>query len=283
MEQLDDLEQVQGRCLKARAEHRIGFVPTMGYLHQGHLSLIRQARADCEMVVVSIFVNPLQFEPSEDLACYPRDLKRDSRLCREAGADLLFTTSPEQMYPSGYSTFVVEETLGRRLCGATRPRHFRGVTTVVTKLFNLVTPHVAYFGRKDAQQAAILERMTSDLNFPIQIRVMPIVREADGLALSSRNAYLTPPQRLLALNLIAALKAAGRLFAEGERNSGALVQRIRTVLAPDGETVRIDYVEIVSRADFQPVDTVCAGDLVALAVFVGKTRLIDNMIFGETP
>ncbi len=278
METLDEIQAVQRYCLDARAFRRIGFVPTMGCLHEGHLSLMRRARVDCELVVASIFVNPLQFGPDEDLERYPRDLARDSELCREVGVDLLFSTSPAQMYPEGYSTYVTEDRLGQTLCGADRPGHFRGVTTVVAKLFQLVLPHVAYFGQKDAQQAAIIERMARDLNFPIQIEILPIVREADGLALSSRNRYLSTEARTQALSLIASLRLAAQAFADGQSDARALAQTVRAHI--QGE---IDYVEIVSRQDFQPVETARAGDLLALAVRIGPTRLIDNLILGESP
>jgi pantoate--beta-alanine ligase len=259
----------------------IGFVPTMGFLHEGHLSLMRIARARCDRVVVSIFVNPIQFSEHEDLDCYPRDLASDLTGCARAGVDLVMTSTSEAMYPTGYSTYVSEVTLGESLCGASRPGHFRGVTTVVAKLFNIVQPDLAFFGLKDAQQAAIIGRMVRDLEFGVQIVPLPIVRERDGLAMSSRNAYLTTELRTLALRLVCSLQAAARAFTAGERSATQLEAVARAVIAADGHTVRIDYVQVVSTANFHPVTLAAPGDLLAMAVFVGSTRLIDNHVLGE--
>ncbi len=257
---------------------RIGLVPTMGSLHAGHASLIRRAVSECDRVVVSIFVNPTQFAPGEDLATYPRDLERDTALCADLGAALIFNPEPGEMYPEGFATFVDVEGLGKGLCGRSRPTHFRGVCTVVNKLFQIVAPHRAYFGQKDAQQFVILSRMTRDLNMDIEMVSCPIVREDDGLARSSRNAYLNPRERKAAPVLHRALEGARSLLEQGERDPAALVRSLRAVL--DAEPLaRIDYTEVVGAHTLAPVATVDGPVLVALAVFIGKTRLIDNLLF----
>ena len=253
----------------------IGFVPTMGYLHEGHLSLARRARAENEVVVVSIYVNPTQFGPNEDLARYPRDLERDLDLCREVGVDIVW--NPDEMYEPGHRTWVVVGDLTERLCGASRPTHFRGVTTVVTKLFGVVQPDHAYFGQKDAQQAFVIRRMTRDLDLGVDIVVCPTVREADGLAMSSRNVYLTPEQRAQAPTLRRALLAAEDMVAAGERRAAAILARVEEVLA-EATLGRIDYVEIVDTDLLQGVEAVEGESLLALAVFFGATRLIDNTL-----
>ncbi len=253
----------------------IGFVPTMGYLHEGHLSLARRARAENEVVVVSIYVNPTQFGPNEDLARYPRDLERDLDLCREVGVDIVW--NPDEMYEPGHRTWVVVGDLTERLCGASRPTHFRGVTTVVTKLFGVVQPDHAYFGQKDAQQAFVIRRMTRDLDLGVDIVVCPTVREADGLAMSSRNVYLTPEQRVQAPTLRRALLAAEEMVAAGERRAAAILARVEEVLA-EATLGRIDYVEIVDTDLLQGVEAVDRESLLALAVFFGTTRLIDNTL-----
>ena len=253
----------------------IGFVPTMGYLHEGHLSLARRARAENEVVVVSIYVNPTQFGPNEDLARYPRDLERDLDLCREVGVDIVW--NPDEMYEPGHRTWVVVGDLTERLCGASRPTHFRGVTTVVTKLFGVVQPDHAYFGQKDAQQAFVIRRMTRDLDLGVDIVVCPTVREADGLAMSSRNVYLTPEQRAQAPTLRRALLAAEEMVAAGERRAAAILARVEEVLA-EATLGRIDYVEIVDTDLLQGVEAVDRESLLALAVFFGTTRLIDNTL-----
>ncbi len=261
---------------------RVGFVPTMGYLHAGHLSLVHEARKRVDKtgkVVVSIYVNPTQFAPTEDLAKYPRDLKRDLKLCRAAGADVVFTPSDAEIYPGkaagNYSTYVVEENLARVMEGAARPVHFRGVTTVVAKLFNLVLPDVAVFGQKDFQQAAIIQRMVADLNFPVQIIVAPTTREADGLAMSSRNKYLDPEQRSQAVILFHALQAAKTAIAKKTISAARLKKDLQEFFtaAPLGQ---LDYVEFFDPKTLQPVAHVKRGTQMALAVFFGKTRLIDN-------
>ena len=257
----------------------VGLVPTMGYLHEGHLSLVRLARGRGDIVVVSIFVNPTQFGPGEDLSCYPRDAERDERLCREAGTDAIFWPSPEEMYPSDFSTWVEEGSLSQPLCGRSRPGHFRGVCTVVTKLLNAVCPTFAVFGRKDAQQASVIRRMVRDLNVPVDIVVAPTVRESDGLAMSSRNQYLSPEERRRALSLSRGLRLAQDAFARGERRSETL-QRLATeqIEAAGG---RIDYVELVAESDFRPLAQVDEPAVLAVAARVGGTRLIDNC--GLTP
>lgn len=268
---------MQAEALARRAAgQRIGLVPTMGYLHEGHLSLVHLVRPHADFVVVSIFVNPAQFGPGEDLAAYPRDFDRDERLCREAGADAVFYPEAADMYPAGYSTYVNEEALGDFLCGAARPGHFRGVCTVVAKLYNLCLPHVATFGEKDAQQLRILQRMTRDLNFPVRIIPGPIVREADGLAKSSRNKYLDPEQRSASTVLKRSLDAAAARFAAGVRDAEVLLRTVREPIAACPHA-RIDYIQLVDDATLRPVDRVDAPALIALAVFFGRARLLDNV------
>jgi pantoate--beta-alanine ligase len=255
----------------------VGLVPTMGALHEGHLSLIRQARRENDFVVVSVFVNPTQFGPQEDFSRYPRDLARDADLSFEAGADLVFAPTGDEMYPRGFSTWVDVEGLTDGLCGGSRPGHFRGVCTVVTKLLCLCRPERAYFGQKDAQQLAVIRRMARDLNLGVEIVPCPIVREADGLAMSSRNVYLTTEQRVQAVVLSRSLRAAEALVEGGERDAATVEAAVRAVLAeaPLGE---IDYVALVDAQDLTPMDTLCGEVLLALAVRFGKARLIDNTI-----
>ncbi len=271
---LDDL-----RSARLSFSGTVGLVPTMGYLHEGHLSLVRRAREECDRVVVSIFVNPTQFGPSEDLAKYPRDLERDLSLLEPLGTDLVWTPSAEIMYPKGYQTWVEVEAISRPLEGAMRPGHFRGVTTVVAKLFNAVQPHRAYFGQKDAQQAAVIRQMTRDLNFPIKIVICPTVREADGLAMSSRNVYLDPEQRKAATVLFRSLSAAKELYEAGERNAETLRGKMKEVLA--GEPLaEMQYVSCADYDTLEELDEVKGKALLSMAVFVGKTRLIDNFVLG---
>ena len=260
-----------------RHERRLGFVPTMGALHQGHLSLVRAARAKCDVVAVSIFVNPLQFGPSEDLAKYPRTFERDRELLAREGVDILFAPAPEEMYPAGAVTYVTVEGLSEKLCGRSRPGHFRGVTTVVAKLFHIVEPDLAFFGQKDAAQATIIRRMVRDLNLPVEIVVCPIVREPDGLAMSSRNAYLSPQERKAALVLHRALTEVKSRFDQGERNAFTLTEAGKRVLAHE-PGVRLDYFEIVDPATLDPVQELTRSALVAVAAYVGNTRLIDNIL-----
>lgn len=256
----------------------VGFVPTMGYLHEGHLSLIRRARAECDHVFVSIFVNPTQFGPKEDLSKYPRDLGRDMRLI-EPYTDVLWTPSAEEMYPQGYQTWVEVESLTHPLEGAMRPGHFRGVTTVVAKLFNGVLPQKAYFGQKDAQQVAVIRQMVRDLNFPLEVVVCPTAREADGLAMSSRNVYLDPEQRRAATVLFRALSATKDLYEAGERNAGQLRARMQAVLA-DEPLAEVQYVSCADYDTLTELEKINGKALLSMAVFFGKTRLIDNFVLG---
>lgn len=256
---------------------RIGFVPTMGYLHEGHMTLVREAKQRADRCVVSIFVNPMQFGPNEDLARYPRDLERDSAMLSAAGVDVLYLPNAQAMYPPGFQTEVSVTRLTRGLCGRSRPTHFRGVTTVVAKLFHAVKPHVAVFGQKDFQQLVAIERMVADLDMDVEIAGAPIVREPDGLAMSSRNVYLAADERRAALCLSRAWQAARRSFDAGERDAGALLAAARAVI--DAEPLaRADYVELVDRFDLEPVDRIERPALLALAVFIGETRLIDNTV-----
>lgn len=256
---------------------KIGFVPTMGYFHEGHLSLMRRARAECGAVVVSIFVNPLQFGPREDLAEYPRDLERDLRMAREVGVDVVFTPADEEMYPPGYCTYVEVLGLTEKLCGLFRPGHFRGVTTVVAKLFNIVQPDVAYFGQKDAQQAVVIQRMVRDLNMPLEVVVLPTVREADGLAMSSRNVYLSPEERQAALVIPRSLARAVEAVKGGERNVAVLREMVRGMIAAEPRA-QIDYVEIYGWPDLEPLTVLTDRALLAVAVRFGRARLIDNVV-----
>jgi len=257
----------------------IGLVPTMGYLHAGHISLAQRARAECANVVASIFVNPTQFGPNEDLAKYPRDLPRDLAMLEAAGVDLVWTPTPEMMYPSGYQTWVEVEGLTSGLEGVVRPGHFRGVTTIVAKLFNAVGPDKAYFGQKDAQQAAVIRRMTRDLDFPIEIIVCPIVREADGLAMSSRNVYLNPEQRQAATVLFRSLSAAKSVFDSGERVAETLRALVRKTVASE-PLARLDYVSCSDYDTLEELETAAGKTLLSMAVYLGKTRLIDNFVLG---
>lgn len=255
----------------------VGLVPTMGYLHEGHLTLVRRARAENDVLAVSIFVNPAQFGPQEDFATYPRDMDRDLSLLQAEGTDLVFAPSTEEMYPGGFSTWVEVTTLTDRLEGAARPGHFRGVATVVAKLFGTVQPHIAYFGQKDAQQAVVVKRMVADLNIPVEIRVVPTVREHDGLALSSRNVYLSPEERKAALSLSQGLFRAGEKYLAGERNAELLRQAVRDVMQ-EQPIVRPEYVSVAASDTLEELDVVTAGALVSLAAHVGRSRLIDNVL-----
>lgn len=255
----------------------VGFVPTMGYLHEGHGSLISRARKENDKVVVSIFVNPMQFGPGEDLESYPRDLDKDSAYCESLGADLIFHPEPEEMYTEGFCSYVDMSVLTEELCGLSRPVHFRGVCTVVNKLFNIVQPDRAYFGQKDAQQLAIIKRMVQDLNMDLEIIGCPIVREEDGLAKSSRNTYLSEEERQAALVLSRAVKLGQELVAGGETDAKKIVSEMRALIEKE-PLARIDYVKAVDGLTMQQIDTVKKPMLVALAVYIGKTRLIDNFI-----
>jgi pantoate--beta-alanine ligase len=265
--------QATARALRQSGK-RIGFVPTMGYLHAGHLSLIRLAREQADTVIASIFVNPAQFGPNEDLAAYPRDFERDERLCREAGVDWLFYPAPQTIYLPQHSVWVDEEALSGVLCGALRPGHFRGVCTVVAKLLNLTLPEVMVLGEKDAQQLRILRRMVRDLNFPVDVLAGPTIREADGLALSSRNKYLSPTERREAVCLFQALEAARELFAQGERQVQRIEAAMRAVV--EATSGRVDYISIADDESLAPLETIEKPALVALAVRFSGARLIDN-------
>jgi pantoate--beta-alanine ligase len=249
----------------------------MGYLHEGHLSLVRRAREECDHIVVSIFVNPTQFGPREDLSKYPRDVDRDLDLLKPLGVDLVWMPTEEVMYPPGYQTWVEVESITRPLEGAMRPGHFRGVTTVVAKLFNGVQPHKAYFGQKDAQQAAVIRQMTRDLGYPIEIVVCPIVREPDGLAMSSRNVYLDPKQRRAATVLSRSLRAAQELYENGERDAEKIRGKMKEVLGSE-PLADVQYVSCADYDTLEELDTVKHKGLLSMAVFIGKTRLIDNLI-----
>jgi len=268
------------RAARLLLDGRLGLVPTMGYLHEGHLSLARRAREECDRVAASIFVNPTQFGPTEDLSKYPRDLDRDLSLLEAAGVDLVWTPDNETMYPPDFSTWVEVEGLTRPLEGAARPGHFRGVTTVVAKLFNAVQPQAAYFGQKDAQQAAVVRKMTRDLNFPVEIVVCPTVREADGLAMSSRNSYLSPEERKSAVVLFRALTAAREAFERGERDAESLRKVMSATLASEPRA-RTQYVSCADYDTLEELATVTGKALLSMAVFIGKTRLIDNFVVGS--
>ncbi len=255
----------------------IGLVPTMGYLHQGHLSLVQGARSECDQVIMSIFVNPLQFGPQEDLAAYPRDMGRDLSLAREEGVDFVFTPTGAEMYPEGFNTHVeVGGALTEKMCARSRPGHFRGVTTVVMKLFQITQPDRAYFGQKDAQQALVIRKMTTDLNLPLEVVICPIVREADGLAMSSRNVYLSPAEREAALTLPRSLQAGRELVQRGQRRAEQVRSAILDGLTHNG-AIRVDYVEVCDGQTLADMDELQGPVLLAAAVWVGKTRLIDNI------
>jgi len=270
---------MQEWCLEQKRQGRtIGLVPTMGYLHQGHLSLVQEARRQCDRVVVSIFVNPIQFGAGEDLDKYPRDLSGDCKLLEGEQTDAVFIPSVREMYPEGYSTFVeMDGTITNRLCGASRPGHFRGVSTVVSKLFNICLPDLAFFGQKDAQQVMVIEKMVRELNFPLKIVRVPIKREADGLAMSSRNVYLSSEQREQALVLSQALQQAGQIIAQGERDPLKVIAGVRAKIESAPEA-RIDYIEIYRAEDLGDIKQIEGRVLIALAVKFGNTRLIDNLL-----
>jgi pantoate--beta-alanine ligase len=257
----------------------VGLIPTMGFLHAGHISLVQRARAECTSVAASIFVNPTQFGPNEDLAKYPRDLPRDLALLEAAGTDLIWTPRPEDMYPAGFQTWVTVDGLTRVLEGEVRPGHFKGVTTVVAKLFNAVRPDKAYFGQKDAQQAAVIRRMTKDLDFPIDIVVCPIVREPDGLAMSSRNVYLDPSERQAATVLFRSLGAAKSAYEKGERKAGTLRQVMQDTLNAE-PLAKLQYVSCTDYDTLEELEEIKGKSLLSMAVYFGKTRLIDNFVLG---
>jgi pantoate--beta-alanine ligase len=278
MEVIEAVAAMQSWADRTRAAgERIGFVPTMGYLHDGHLSLVREARQRTGRCVASIYVNPLQFGPNEDFERYPRAAERDRAQLSAAGVDVLFAPTVTEMVPSGYQTTVSVAKLTKGLCGSSRPGHFDGVTTVVAKLFNAVKPHVALFGEKDFQQLAAIRRMTRDLGFDVEVAGMPIVREADGVAMSSRNAYLSESERVAARCLNRARQTAADAVAAGERNASRVVERANAVLEAE-PLANVDYVEIVDAEELQPVASIDRPCLFALAVRIGNTRLIDNIV-----
>jgi pantoate--beta-alanine ligase len=272
--QINDLRKIRSTLAEP-----VGFVPTMGFLHEGHLSLVRTARGECASVVVSIFVNPTQFGPNEDLAKYPRDMDRDLQLLQSESVDLVWTPDDAVMYPVGYQTWVTVEGLTQPLEGAQRPGHFRGVTTVVSKLFNAVQPQKAYFGQKDAQQARVIQQMALDLNFPIEIVVCPTVREPDGLAMSSRNAYLNPEQRKAATVLYKSIKAVEKTSQQGERDANELREIVKKIISSE-PLARLEYVSCTDPQTFKELDRVEGKALLSMAVYIGKTRLIDNIVLG---
>lgn len=259
---------------------KIAFVPTMGYFHEGHIELMRQAKKMSDCVVVSIYVNPTQFGPKEDLSRYPRDFERDSKMAEVAGVDVIFYPSNTEMYPEGYQTYVNVEEVTNNLCGLSRPGHFRGVTTVCAKLFNIVKPHIAVFGKKDYQQYVTIKRMVADLNMDLEIVGLPTVREADGLAMSSRNVYLKENERPSALSLIASLKLAQKLYDEGEINSSAIISQVEELIARAPYT-DVEYIKICDTEIMKDIKIIEKKALIALAVKVSQTRLIDNHVFGE--
>lgn len=273
------VEQAKQTVRQWKAEGlTVGLVPTMGYLHEGHESLIKRAVAECDRVMVSVFLNPIQFAPNEDLATYPRDFAADTVLIENAGADLVFHPEPSELYAPDACTFVNVEGITSELCGKTRPTHFRGVCTVVSKFMNISQADRAYFGQKDAQQLAVVRRMVRDLNMNVEVVGCPIVREEDGLAKSSRNTYLSPAEREAALVLSRAVREGQRLMKEGERDAKTILSAMRAIIEAE-PLARIDYVEMVSWDGIKPVDVADSSVLVAMAVYIGKTRLIDNFIF----
>jgi pantoate--beta-alanine ligase len=274
VETIPEMKQVR-RALK----EPVGFVPTMGYLHEGHISLVRQARKESESVVVSIYVNPTQFGSREDLSKYPRDLKRDLAMLEEVGTDVVFFPSDKEMYPEGYDTWVEVDKLTKRLEGASRPTHFRGVTTIVTKLFNIIEANNAYFGQKDAQQALVIQKMVKDLNRNVRVVVCPTIREPDGLAMSSRNVYLTPEQRKQATVLYYSLQLAKQLYSRGERNADKIKQQVTALIQKEPEAI-IDYISIANPETLGELETIQGKALVSMVVKFGNTRLLDNTFLG---
>lgn len=279
---LRTIKQMSNFSKKAKCKgESIGFVPTMGALHEGHLSLIRCARKENDIVVVSIFVNPIQFGPKEDFKKYPRNLKEDARLCAGAGVDAIFYPYTKELYPINYKTYVSVSGLSDCLCGTFRPGHFQGVATVVTKLFNLVKPDTAYFGQKDAQQAIIIKKMVKDLNMPVKIKIMPTIRGRDGLALSSRNTYLNEKEREKAVVLHQALVLAKDLIKRGNKDTVTIIRKMRQLIKRK-KAAKIDYISVVDLSSLKPLKRVSGKCLIALAVWIGKTRLIDNIIISHS-
>jgi pantoate--beta-alanine ligase len=278
MEVIQRIPQMKEVSKKARSEGKvIGLVPTMGFLHEGHLSLVREARKMADIVVVSLFVNPKQFAPSEDFDKYPRDVTKDAELLTSEKTDYIFLPKAEEMYPENYHTYVKVRDLSEKMCGVSRPEHFEGVTTVVLKLFHIVDPHFVYFGQKDAQQLVIIRKMVSDLNLDVEIVRLPILREPDGLAMSSRNTYLSPEERKAATILYRALQHAQKTIDEGEKKSKVLTKEIREILESE-PLAKIDYISITDMNELKEIKTLKGKCLIALAVYIGTTRLIDNII-----
>ena len=281
MKLITSIDEMQQTISRHRVENmRIAFVPTMGFLHEGHASLLREGRRQGDILVLSIFVNPIQFGRNEDLDRYPRDLARDSRIAEECGVDIIFTPDAAEMYPAGFQTSISVQELSLPLCGASRPGHFDGVATVVAKLFNIVRPDLALFGRKDYQQLALIRQMTSDLSMPVTVQGMPIVRERDGLAMSSRNAYLSTVERQNALCLHRAIIAVRAAYTSGEQSIDRLREEALAIIHNE-QAVRIDYLEFRDGTTLQPATIAVDGTLLALAVNLGKTRLIDNTLLGK--
>ncbi len=278
---IESIKEMQSHCENLRlAGQRVAFVPTMGYFHQGHLSLMKEARRTADHVVVSIYVNPTQFGPKEDFSKYPRDFERDFQMAQSVPVDVIFFPGNAEMYPDGYQTYVDVEKVTQNLCGQSRPGHFRGVTTVCCKLFNIVKPHSAIFGRKDFQQLAAIKRMVADLNLDLEIIGLPTYREPDGLAMSSRNVYLSQEERLSALTLVGSLKLAQKLYAAGERDAEVMIKQAEKLIK-SAEFTDIDYIKICDTATLEDVKQIEGEVVMALAVKVGKTRLIDNSVLGE--
>jgi pantoate--beta-alanine ligase len=278
---IESIKTMQSHCERLRLSgEKIAFVPTMGYFHEGHLSLMKEARRTADHVVVSIYVNPTQFGPKEDFSKYPRDFDRDAGLAEGVGVDVVFCPPNSEMYPDGYQTYVHAEKVTQNLCGLSRPGHFRGVTTVCCKLFNIVKPHSAIFGRKDFQQLAAIRRMVADLNLDLEIVGMPTFREPDGLAMSSRNVYLNKEERTSALTLVDALKLAQKLYARGERNAVKMIRQAEKIIQ-NAPFTAIDYLKICDAATLEDILEIKGEVVMALAVQVGKTRLIDNSVLGE--
>ena len=278
MEVIAGLKEMQRRSGQISQEGKtIAFVPTMGYLHEGHLSLMREGRKKSNVLIISIFVNPTQFGPGEDFERYPRDMKRDLKLIHDIGVDIVFTPSVQEMYPTGFQTAVEVAEVTKNFCGISRPHHFRGVTTVVAKLFNIVKPHCALFGQKDYQQLITIKRMVEDLNMDIEIIGLPTVREPDGLAMSSRNTYLSPQGRKAARSLYRSLLKADELFQQGEKNAAAILREVREIIEAEKVT-QIDYTTICDPHTLEDIEQIEDEALIALAVKIGKTRLIDNLM-----
>ncbi len=275
------VSKMQDLCGQIKSEGKtIGFVPTMGYFHEGHLSLMKRARKENDFVVASIFVNPTQFGEDEDYDIYPRDMERDVEQAKDVGVDIIFAPDVDEMYPRDYDTFVEVRELTEIMCGESRPGHFRGVTTIVCKLFNIVLPHRAYFGQKDIQQALIIKKMISELNFPLDIRILPTVREEDGLAMSSRNTYLSGEERRAALALPRSLDMARFMMENGERNCHRILSAVREIIKNE-PLARVDYITLRGMDNLREMAVIEGPAVVAVAVRIGRTRLIDNLIWGE--